>query len=36
VEPRGVKPLIDWIAHYRAFRTEHVDRLEQLLEEMDE
>ena len=27
VEPRGMKPLIDWIAHYRAFWTEHVDRL---------
>ena len=36
VEPRGMKPLIDWIAHYRAFWTEHVDRLEQLLEKMDE
>jgi DNA-binding transcriptional ArsR family regulator len=36
VEPRGLKPLIDWIAHYRAFWVEHVDRLEQLLEEMDE
>jgi DNA-binding transcriptional ArsR family regulator len=36
VEPRGVKPLIDWIAHYRAFWTEHVVRLERLLERMDE
>jgi DNA-binding transcriptional ArsR family regulator len=36
VEPRGMKPLIDWIAHYRAFWTEHVDRLEKLLEKMDE
>ena len=36
VEPRGMKPLIDWIAHYRAFWTEHVDRLEELLERMDE
>ena|ERR1041385_8497753 len=35
-EPRGMKPLIDWIAHYRAFWTEHVDRLERLLENMDE
>lgn len=34
VRPRGMKPLIDWIAHYRAFWTEHVDRLEQLLEKM--
>ena len=36
VEPRGMKPLIDWIAHYRAFWMEHVDRLERLLETMDE
>ena len=36
VEPRGMKPLIDWIAHYQAFWTEHVQRLEQLLEKMDE
>src|SRR5687767_4743736 len=35
VEPRGMKPLIDWIAHYRAFWTEHVQRLERLLEKMD-
>src|SRR4029450_3784225 len=35
VEPRGVKPLIDWIEHYREFWTKHVDRLEQLLERMD-
>ena len=36
VEPRGMRPLIDWIAHYRAFWTEHADRLERLLERMDE
>ena len=36
VEPRGLTPLVDWIAHYRAFWTEHVDRLESLLEKMDE
>ena len=36
VNPHGMKPLIDWIAHYRAFWAEHIDRLEQLLEEMDE
>jgi len=35
VEPRGMKPLIDWIAHYRAFWTEHVAHLERLLEKMD-
>lgn len=35
VEPKGLKPLIDWIAHYRVFWTEHADRLEQLLRKMD-
>jgi len=35
VEPRGLRPLINWIAHYRAFWTERVDRLGRLLEEMD-
>ena len=35
VEPRGMKPLIDWIAHYRAFWTHRADLLEQLLEKMD-
>ena len=36
VRPRGMKPLIDWIAHYRVFWTERVGRLERLLETMDE
>src|ERR1043165_2620317 len=36
VEPKGMKPLIDWIAHYRDFWTTHIDRLEALLEKMDE
>jgi len=35
VEPKGMKPLIDWIAHYRAFWTDHLGRLEELLETMD-
>lgn len=35
VEPRGMKPLIDWISHYRAFWTDRVGRLERLLERMD-
>src|SRR6476469_251024 len=35
VEPRGMKPLIDWIARYRAFWIDHVDQLEKLLEKMD-
>ncbi len=36
VEPRGLKPLLDWMTHYRAFWTERAGRLEQLLEKMDE
>jgi DNA-binding transcriptional ArsR family regulator len=36
IDPRGMKPLIDWIAHYRAFWIDRVDRLEQLLSQMDE
>ncbi|HEX5748498.1 MAG TPA: metalloregulator ArsR/SmtB family transcription factor [Archangium sp.] len=36
VEPRGMKPLIDWISRYRAFWTERVGRLEQLLDKMDQ
>lgn len=36
VDPRGLKPLINWIAHYRAFWLDHVDRLEQLLEKLDQ
>ena len=36
IEPKGMKPLIDWITHYRGFWTERVDRLERLLEKMDE
>ena len=35
VRPSGMKPLIDWIAHYRAFWTDRVDRLEKLLEKLD-
>ncbi|HWV39829.1 MAG TPA: metalloregulator ArsR/SmtB family transcription factor [Vulgatibacter sp.] len=36
VEPRGLKPLVDWIAHYRAFWADRVDRLEDLLKRMDQ
>ena len=35
VEPGGMKPVIEWMMHYRAFWTVHVDRLEQLLEKLD-
>ena len=36
VHPRGMKPLVDWIAQYRAFWTERVGRLERLLKSMDQ
>ena len=36
VEPRGMKPLTDWIEYHRAFWTTRIDRLERLLENMDE
>ena len=36
VEPRGLRPLVDWISHYQAFWKERLERLEQLLEKMDE
>jgi DNA-binding transcriptional ArsR family regulator len=36
VEPRGLKPLVDWVTYYRGFWAERVDRLEKLLEKMDE
>ena len=32
----GLAPLIDWVKRYAAFWTEHVDRLERLLEKMDQ
>ena|SRR5687767_7118945 len=35
VEPEGIRPLIDWIARYRAFWADHLGRLERLLEKMD-
>jgi DNA-binding transcriptional ArsR family regulator len=33
VEPRGLRPLVDWITRYQADR---LDRLQALLKEMDE
>ena len=35
VNPKGLKPLINWIAHYQAFWVERIDRLKALLEEME-
>ena len=36
VEPRGMKPLVDWISHYQVFWKGRLERLERLLETMDE
>jgi len=36
VDPTGLRPLIDWIAHYQAFWLERVGRLQTLLTEMEE
>lgn len=36
VKREGLRPLIDWIAHYQAFWLERLDRLHALLKEMDE
>jgi DNA-binding transcriptional ArsR family regulator len=36
VAPQGLQPLVDWVAHYRAFWTEHVDRLGRLLDTMED
>ena len=35
IEPEGLRPLVDWIAHYRAFSEERMARLDRLLGEMD-
>ncbi len=35
VEPRALAPLIDWFGHYAAFWPEKLDRLENLLKDMD-
>lgn len=32
----GLKPLVDWVTQYRAFWTERLTRLEELLERMDQ
>lgn len=36
VDPDGLLPLLDWIACYRAFWPARVERLRQLLKEMDQ
>ena len=36
IKPAGLRPLVDWIAHYQAFWLDRVERLRMLLEEMDD
>jgi DNA-binding transcriptional ArsR family regulator len=36
VESKGLRPLVDWIAHYQAFWHDRLGRLQTLLNEMDE
>lgn len=35
-DPRGLKPLVDWMGHYGAFWRQRFDRLENLLDRMDQ
>lgn len=35
-EPKGLKPLADWMGYYTAFWEERIDRLENLLDRMDQ
>lgn len=34
-EPEGLRPMLDWFAHYSAFWPDRLDRLEALLKEID-
>jgi DNA-binding transcriptional ArsR family regulator len=36
IEPAGLAPLIDWLARYRAFWPEKIERLKDVLKEMDQ
>ncbi len=36
VQPKGLRPLVDWIVHYQAFWHDKLERLQDLLKEMDE
>ena len=35
VEPKGLRPLVDWIARYQAFWKDRLGSLEKLLEKME-
>jgi DNA-binding transcriptional ArsR family regulator len=36
IEPQGLAPLIDWLGRYRAFWPAKIDRLKDVLKEMDQ
>ena len=35
-EPQGLAPLIDWLGRYRAFWPQRIERLKDVLKEMDQ
>ena len=35
VDPKGLRPLVDWLAHYQAFWGDHLDKLKALTEELE-
>jgi DNA-binding transcriptional ArsR family regulator len=36
IEPAGLAPLVDWVARYQAFWPERVEKLKEVLKEMDQ
>jgi hypothetical protein len=36
IEPHGLSPLIDWLGRYRAFWPTRIERLKDILKEMDQ
>jgi DNA-binding transcriptional ArsR family regulator len=36
IEPQGLAPLIDWLGRYRAFWPDRIERLKDILREMDQ
>jgi DNA-binding transcriptional ArsR family regulator len=36
IEPAGLAPLIDWLGRYRAFWPQRIERLKDVLKEMDQ
>ena len=35
IQPEGLRPLVDWISHYKAFWNDRVGQLQKLLNDMD-